>query len=131
MNFPRRILLAICILALAGVLAAAPAAFAQECPRGPGVPELPTPSVTAAEADADPSKLKDFALAALSATTAPSRNIDEASYIACLFRLRGGPFFSGSTYTVTLTLDGRVWMDSGFRRNDDQKQRDAWGGLLQ
>ncbi len=112
MNFPRRMLLAVCILALIGIVSAAPAAFAQECPRGPGVPELPTPSVTAAEADADPSKLKDFALAALSATTAPSRNIDEASYIACLFRLRGGPFFSGSTYTVTLTLDGRVWINT-------------------
>ena len=100
------------VLTLAGAFAAAPAAFAQECPRGPGVPELPSPAVTAAEADADPTKLGEFALAALSATTAPTRSIDEAYYIACLFRHRGGPFFSGSTYTITLTLDGRVWINA-------------------
>ena len=99
-------------LTLAGAFAAAPDAFAQECPRGPGVPELPSPAVTAAEADADPTKLGEFALAALSATTAPTRSIDEAYYIACLFRQRGGPFFSGSTYTITLTLDGRVWINA-------------------
>ncbi len=112
MTFPKRILLATLISALFSALAAAPAAFAQECPRGPGVPELPPPAVTAAEADADPTKLGEFALAALSATIAPTRSIDEAYYIACLFRQRGGPFFSGSTYTISLTLDGRVWINA-------------------
>ena len=112
MTFPKRILLATLVSALFSALAAAPAAFAQECPRGPGVPELPSPAVTAADADADPTKLGEFALAALSATTAPTRSIDEAYYIACLFRQRGGPFFSGSTYTITLTLDGRVWINA-------------------
>ena len=118
-------------LTLAGAFAAAPAAFAQECPRGTGVPELPPPAVTAAEADADPTKLGEFALAALSATTAPTRSIDEAYYIACLFRHRGGPFFSGSTYTITLTLDGRVWINTNDMSTAGQPLNPAiYGAIL-
>ena len=114
MTFLKRILLATLISALFSVLAAAPAAFAQEeCPRASGVGELEPPAVTAAQAEADPSKLGDFAREASRATTAAT-DINGVSYIGCLFRLRGGPFFSGSTYTITITLtpDGRVWVNT-------------------
>ena len=40
-----------CMLVLAGVFSDARPAFAQECPRAPGVAELPPPSVTAAQVE--------------------------------------------------------------------------------
>ena len=100
------------VLTLAGALAAAPAAFAQECPRAPGVAELPPPAVTAADVEAGRGSLRDFVLAAANATTQVGSNLDEAAYLACLTRLRGGPYFSGDTYIVTLTLDGRVFINA-------------------
>ena len=90
--------------------AAAPAAIAQgqECPRAPGVAEAEPPSVTAADVEAGRATHYEFLQALLPYNTS---DFDESAYFSCLFRQRGGPFNSGSTYLLTLTPDGRVFSD--------------------
>ena len=112
MKYLRRILFGKFLLALVGVFSAAPA-DAQECPRAPGVAEFPPPTVTAADVEAGTSTLREFALAMVDYTTDTTVNLDEAAYIACLFRDREGPFFSGSTYVISVVLfDGRVFLNT-------------------
>ena len=78
------------------------------CPRPAGLPNNPlaTPGVTAAQAAAGGDSLRDFALAGrdyFNSITTPT----ELAYAGCLIR-NEGPWKSGSTYIVALTLDGRV-----------------------
>ncbi len=111
MKFPRRMVLTALILALAGVLSGAPAAFAQaSCPRPSGVDPNPleTPSVTAAQAAANPTaaNLKAFALAGKD-LIASSRTFPANSYVLCLFKNHPN-WNSGSIYVTGLTPDGRL-----------------------
>ena len=100
------------LLVLAGVFSNAPPALA-DCPLPPGVTPPAGPSVTAQQVEDGSATLKDFALAvrersreyAQGAATA-----EEAVYIGCIIRQEDGIWRSGSTYIVSLTLDGRVYI---------------------
>ena len=103
------------VLALSGVLAAAPAAFAQAqdaCPLPVGVTANPlaTPSITAAQVEAGTADISDFALAARDYMQSVQIGA-ELTYNACVIR-HDGPWKSGSTYIVTVSLDGRVFFHS-------------------
>ena len=113
MKFPRRMLLAVCILVLSAVVSTAPAAFAQDaCPLPADVTENPlaTPSITAAQVEAGTADLNNFALAARDYMQSVQIGA-ELTYNACLIR-HDGPWKSGSTYLVTVSLDGRVFFHS-------------------
>ena len=97
------------LLVLAGICSGARPALAQlDCP-----PPRPEPSVTAQQVTDGSASLMDFALAATaqfkregSATVTP----EELGRAGCWLRQEGGPWRSGSTYLVTLTPDGRVYL---------------------
>ncbi|MDE2912982.1 MAG: autotransporter domain-containing protein [Paracoccaceae bacterium] len=103
------------LLVLAGVTTHPETAFAQaqeSCPLPPGVTPPPDPPITAREV-VNSETLKDFALAVRdqfvnqgSATV----SAEQLAFAGCRLRLEGGPFRSGSTYIVTLTPDGRVFL---------------------
>ncbi len=100
------------LLVLAGVFSNAPPALA-DCPLPPGVTPPAGPRVTAQQVEDGSATLMDFALAvrersreyAQGAATA-----EQAVYIGCIIRLDDGIWRSGSTYIVSLTLDGRVYI---------------------
>ena len=96
-----------------GVFSGAPAVFAQEaCPVPDGVTPAALPSVTARDVEAGTGSLQDFALGAVEYSTRVSGDAAEAAYVACLTRLEGGPFRSGSIYIISLTPDGRVFFNA-------------------
>ena len=90
------------------------AAQSQEgCPLTAGVTPPEDPSVTAQEVESGSATLMDFTLAATaqfksrgSETLTP----EQLAFAGCRLRLEGGPWRSGSTYIVTLTPDGRVFL---------------------
>ena len=97
------------LLALAGICSGARPAWAQlDCP-----PPRPEPSVTAQQVTDGSASLMDFALAATEqfrsggSTTATPEELGRAG---CWLRQEDGPWRSGSTYLVTLTPDGRVYL---------------------
>ncbi len=100
------------LLVLAGVFSNAPPALA-DCPLPPGVTPPADPRVTAQQVEDGSATLMDFALAvrersreyAQGAATA-----EQAVYIGCIIRLDDGIWRSGSTYIVSLTPDGRVYI---------------------
>ena len=96
------------LLALAGICGVRPALAQLDCP-----PPRPEPSVTAQQVTDGSASLMDFALAASaqfkgagSATVTP----EELGRAGCWLRQEDGPWRSGSTYLVTLTPDGRVYL---------------------
>ena len=97
------------LFVLAGICSGVRPAWAQlDCP-----PPRPEPSVTAQEVEDGSASLMEFALAATeqfkregSATVTP----EELGRAGCWLREDGGPWRSGSTYLVTLTPDGRVYL---------------------
>ena len=98
------------LLVLAGIclLDGRPAWAQLDCP-----PPRPEPSVTAQQVTDGSASLMDFALAATaqfksggSTTVTP----EELGRAGCWLRQEGGPWRSGSTYLVTLTPDGRVYL---------------------
>ena len=97
------------LLVLAGICSGARPALAQlDCP-----PPRPEPSVTAQQVTDGSASLMDFALAATaqfkhggSTTVTP----EELGRAGCWLREEDGPWRSGSTYLVTLTPDGRVYL---------------------
>ena len=106
--------LAIGLLGLAGVLANGLSASAQDaCPLPVGVTPVAPPQVTAQQVENGTGSLMDFALSsrdrfreqAVQATTP-----GQTQYFACLIRQDESPWRSGSTYLVTLTHDGRVFV---------------------
>ncbi len=84
------------------------------CPRPAGLADNPraTPGVTAAQAAAGGDSLRDFALAAKEYFDS-IRTPGELGYAGCIAR-NEGPWKSGSTYLVSVSLDGRVF----FNGND-------------
>ena len=101
--------LVIGLVALAGICFGVSPALAQlDCP-----PPRPEPSVTAQQVTDGSASLMDFALAAReqfksggSTTVTP----EELGRAGCWLRQEDGPWRSGSTYLVTLTPDGRVYL---------------------
>ena len=102
------------LFALAGVLSNGLPASAQDaCPLPAGVTKPADPRVTAQQVENGTGSLMDFALSsrdrfreqAVQATTP-----GQTQYFACLIRQDESPWRSGSTYLVTLTHDGRVFV---------------------
>ena len=102
------------LLALAAVLSDARPTLAQEaCPRPAGATAVAPPEVTAAEVENGTGALADFALAARERSREHARGgagPEQGLYIACLIRQEDGVWRSGSTYLVSLTPDGRVFV---------------------
>ena len=109
-------ILCVGLLMLAGALFGTHHALAQSqeaCPLPAGATAVEPPDVTAPQVENDPNLLMDFALSvrersiehATQATT-----VEQGLYIGCLVRQDDSPWRAGSTYIVTLTLDGRVFL---------------------
>ena len=115
------------LLALAAVLAVPGPALAQTeaCPRPAGATPVAPPGVTAAEVEGDTGALRDFALAARERSREHAQHAaptEQGLYIGCLIRQEDGVWRSGSTYLVSLTPDGRVFIHA--------KNMALSGGLL-
>ena len=101
------------LLALAGVFSDARPALAQtqgDCSLPAGVTPPPAPPVTAQQVEDGSASLMDFALAATEQFSLGQDTPEEALYRGCLIRQEGSPWRSGSTYFVSLTPDGRVFV---------------------
>ena len=102
------------MIPVAGFLLLAPLAQAQaQCvlPEGATPPE--EPQVTAQQVEDGSATLMDFALGARDQFKLMSQVGGATAYhFGCLIRQEGGPWRSGSTYLVQLTLDGRVFVHS-------------------
>ena len=106
----------VALLAWAGLSSDARLSLAQSreaCPLPVGVTPVALPRVTAQQVENGTGSLMDFALSsrdrfreqAVQATTP-----GQTQYFACLIRQDESPWRSGSTYLVTLTHDGRVFV---------------------
>ena len=113
---PTALIFASGILVLAGVFAAARPALAQAqeaCPLPAGVTPPADPRVTAQQVEDDSASLMDFALAVRERSREHARqatSVQQGQYIGCIIRQEGSPWRAGSTYIITLTLDGRVYI---------------------
>ncbi len=117
----KALFLAVALLVLAGVFFDGRSALAQTAslpdwaqPCGPTPADVDfdalPPSSTAQQAAADPGLLDDFALAARGQFEQTDVSPEASLYIGCLLRQPESPWYSGSTYLVTLTVDGRVFV---------------------
>ena len=112
-------LFAVGAVALAGILSDSQPVRAQTqeaCPRPAGATAVAPPDVTAAEVENGTGALADFALAARERSREHARDAagpEQGLYIACLIRQEDGIWRSGSTYLVSLTPDGRVFVHAG------------------
>ncbi len=100
------------LVVLAGVCTNAPPALAA-CPLPPGVTPPDDPGVTAQQVEDGSASPEEFALAARDFFRSESRGqstLERAAYIGCLTRQDDGIWRSGSTYIVSLTPDGRVFI---------------------
>ncbi|MDE2807416.1 MAG: hypothetical protein OXN90_03280 [Gemmatimonadota bacterium] len=99
------------LLVLAGVFLVARPSLAQEaCPLPEGVTPPAALRVTAQQVEDGSATLMDFALAARDQFSLGAATAEEALYLGCLLRQEGSHWRSGSTYLVTLTADGRVFI---------------------
>ena len=104
------------LLMLAGILFSAhyAAAQAQEaCPPPVGVTPVAPPNVTAQQVENGTGSLMGFALSArdrFQEQAAQAATAGQSQYFACLIRQDESAWRSGSTYLVTLTPDGRVFV---------------------
>ena len=100
------------LFVLAGVFSNAPPALA-DCPLPAGVTPPADPAVTAQQVVDGSATLMDFALAVRERSREYAQGhatAEEAVYIGCIIRQDDGIWHSGSTYIVSLTLDGRVYI---------------------
>ena len=104
------------LLVLADLFAGPGPAVAQgpgDCGLPPGVTPPPDPRVTAQQVVEGSASLEEFALAARDFSKDESLGqptLERAAHIGCLTRQDDGIWRSGSTYIVTLTPDGRVFI---------------------
>ena len=113
------------LLVLAGICSDVRPALAQsriDCPQPAGVAVPPGPGVAAQQVEDGSASLMDFALAAKEASSREATTQEVAAYAGCLFRQEGSAWRSGSTYIVSLTPDGRVFVHA--------KDMSLSGGLL-
>ena len=132
------LILVVGLLAWAGVSSEARLALAQSqvpCPLPAGGTPVAPPLVTAQHVENGTGSLMDFALSsrdrfreqAQQAMT-PGRSL----YFACLIRQDESPWRSGSTYLVTLTPDGRVFIHAkDMSLSGRLLKRSIYGGILQ
>lgn len=108
------------LLVLAGVLSYAHRASAQEaCPLVPGATPPADPRVTAQQVEDRSASLMDFARAVRDqyrALIQEAGTPDEELYLGCLVRQDGTAYRAGSTYLVSLTPDGRVFIHAKAMR---------------
>ena len=100
------------LLVLYGVFTDVRPALAQtqvSCPLPDGVAPPPDPAVTAQQVEDGSASLRDFTLAAREQLNVEI-GAGQYLYNLCLIRQEGGPYRSGSTYLVQLTLDRRVYV---------------------
>ena len=113
---PIALILASGLLVLAGVFSAARPAFAQAqeaCPLPAGVTPPADPRVTAQQVEDGSASLMDFVLAVRERSREHAQEataVEQGVYIGCIIRQEGSPWRSGSTYLVSLTPDGRVFI---------------------
>ena len=122
------VVLLACSLVLTGLFTEVCPAVAQSeegCFKPEGVPDAPTPSVTASEIAANPTpeNLKTFALEAKNYIQGQGVDQNALAYSSCLFR-REGDWKSGSFYVASLTPGGRVNFHSGDMAFGGRKIRD-------
>ena len=104
------------LLVLYGVFTDVRPAHAQTpipCPLPEGAMPPADPSVTAQQVEDGSATLKDFALAVRERSREYAQGAathEEGVYIGCIVRQDDGIWRSGSTYIVSLTLDGRVYI---------------------
>ena len=86
----------------------------EACPLPDGVMPPADPPVTAQQVKDGSATLAEFAQVALSHFSGGTDVLttQQLAYSGCRLRLEGGPWYSGSTYIVTLTPDGRVYLHS-------------------
>jgi len=114
------------LLVLAGIcLDGRPAQAQVACPLPDGVMPPADPSVTARQVEDGSATLAEFAQVALNHFGGGTEVLttQQLAYSGCRLRLEGGPWYSGSTYIVTLTADGRVYLHA--------KDMSLSAGLLQ
>ncbi len=110
------LILASGLLVLAGVFSDVRPAFAQaqlDCPLPSDVTPPADPRVTAQQVEDGSATLMDFTLAVRERSREHSQqatSVEQGQYIGCIIRQEGSPWRSGSTYIVTLTPDGRVYI---------------------
>ena len=83
------------------------------CPLPPGVTPPADPAVTAQQVVDGSATLMDFSLAVRERSREYAQGhatAEEGVYIGCIIRQDDGIWRSGSTYIVSLTLDGRVYI---------------------
>ena len=99
------------LLVLASVFSNAPPALA-DCPLPPGVTPPADPRVTAQQVEDGSATLQDFALAIRDQVSGGSgaTTPEQVFYFGCLIRQEGSSWRSGSTYTIQLTPNGRVFI---------------------
>ena len=101
------------LLALAAIFANAHPAAAQDqgdCVLAPGVTPPPDPQVTAQQVEDGSATLKEFALEARNRFSQGAGSRELQLYVGCVMRQDGSHLYSGSTYLVQLTPDGRVFV---------------------
>ena len=106
-----RMVLLGCILVLAGLFSEVRPAAAQAevgCQRPEGIDEAPSPSITAAQVEADPTDANLKALAVEARDYVQDLSILGQGYAWCILRRDGGDWKSESVYLVQLTADGSV-----------------------
>ena len=125
---PTSLILFVSLLVLAGVFSDVRPALAQAqeaCPLPAGVTPPADPRVTAQQVEDGSASLMDFTLAVRERSrehTQQATSVEQGQYIGCIIRQEGSPWHSGSTYIITLTPDGRVFVHA--------KNMALSGGLL-
>ena len=125
------------LLAWAGVSSDARLALAQSqeaCPLPAGGTPVASPRVTAQEVENSTGRLIDFAISARDRfleQAMPGTTPGQTQYLACLIRQDESPWRSGSTYLVTLTPDGRVFVHAkDMSLSGRQLKFSIYGGIL-
>ena len=126
-------LLIVGLLVLTGVFSDARLALAQTqeaCPLPDSVTPPAAPAVTAQQVEDGSASLRDFALAARDRLNL-ERRARLYLYNLCLIRQEGGPYRSGSTYLVQLTLDRRVYVHAKQMALSGRRlKRPIYGAIL-
>ena len=127
----------VCLLVLVGILSNAHFAVAQSqeaCqPPAGGTPVAP-PDVTALQVENGTGSLMDFALSSrdrLREQAVEGTTAGQSQYVGCLIRQDESPWRSGSTYLVTLSYDGRVFVHGKDMSLSGGKLKPSiYGGIL-
>ena len=123
------------LLVLAGAFSNVLPASAQmqvPCPLPAGGSPVAPPLVTAQQVESGTGSLMDFALGSRARFLEQAgRGAGQSQFLACLIRQDESPWRSGSTYLVTLTPDGRVYVHAKDMSLSGRKLKPSiYGGIL-